>query len=281
MRRGIGDAGGKRLSITKGMFTSTTDLWETPQAFFDQLNAEFCFSLDACALPWNAKCERYYTPEQDGLSQIWTGVVWCNPPYGRKIGKWVEKAVASVSEGATVVMLLPARTDTQWFHRYIYHQAEIRFVPGRLKFGGAKWNAPFPCMVVIFRPGGKNRDDAGGDGVSLKDLIADVNVNEICEHIETETLSEWVNAWQEAALSALRPVSREQVEKVWRGKWKYSHTSEIDHFAVVKCSKCGYEAFAISLFVKDGNFCPSCGAPMTDEAVQMVMERLEALYGDR
>lgn len=141
------------MSITKGMFTSTTDLWETPQAFFDQLNAEFCFSLDACALPWNAKCERYYTPEQDGLSQIWTGVVWCNPPYGRKIGKWVEKAASSVAEGATVVMLLPARTDTQWFHRYIYHQAEIRFVPGRLKFVGAKWNAPFPCMVVIFRPG--------------------------------------------------------------------------------------------------------------------------------
>ena len=79
------------------------------------------------------------------------------------------------------------------------------------------------------------------------------------------------------AIAALRPISREQVEKVWRGKWKYSHTSEIDHFAVVKCSKCGYEAFAISLFVKDGNFCPSCGAPMTDEAVQMVMERLEAL----
>ena len=82
------------------------------------------------------------------------------------------------------------------------------------------------------------------------------------------------------ALTALTPPTQEQmerVEKVWRGKWKYSHTSEIDHFAVVKCSKCGYEAFAISLFVKDGNFCPSCGAPMTDEAVQMVMERLEAL----
>ena len=78
------------------------------------------------------------------------------------------------------------------------------------------------------------------------------------------------------AIAALRPISRERVEKVWRGKWKYSHTSEIDHFAVVKCSKCGYEAFAISLFVKDGNFCPSCGAPMTDEAVQMVMERMEA-----
>ena len=79
------------------------------------------------------------------------------------------------------------------------------------------------------------------------------------------------------ALSALRPVSREQVEKVWRGEWKYSHTTETDHFAVVKCSKCGHEAFAIALYVKDGNFCPSCGAPMTDEAVDIVIERLEAL----
>lgn len=93
--------------------------------------------------------------------------------------------------------------------------------------------------------------------------------------VHTETTIEAIRT----ALTALQPVSREQVEKVWRGKWKYSHTSEIDHFAVVKCSKCGYEAFAISLFVKDGNFCPSCGAPMTDEAVQMVMERLEALNG--
>ena len=76
------------------------------------------------------------------------------------------------------------------------------------------------------------------------------------------------------ALAALRPVSREQVEKVWRGEWNYSHTTETDHFAVVKCSKCGHEAFAIALYVKDENFCPHCGAPMTDEAVQMVMERL-------
>lgn len=83
------------------------------------------------------------------------------------------------------------------------------------------------------------------------------------------------------ALSALRPVSREQVEKVWRGEWNYSHTTETDHFAVVKCSKCGHEAFAIALYVKDENFCPHCGAPMTDEAVQMVMERLEALKDGR
>lgn len=75
-------------------------------------------------------------------------------------------------------------------------------------------------------------------------------------------------------LTALRPVSKEQVEKVWRGEWNYSHTTETDHFAVVKCSKCGHEAFAIALYVKDENFCPHCGAPMTDEAVQMVMERL-------
>ena len=82
-------------------------------------------------------------------------------------------------------------------------------------------------------------------------------------------------------LTALRPVSREQVEKVWRGEWNYSHTTETDHFAVVKCSKCGHEAFAIALYVKDENFCPHCGAPMTDEAVQMVMERLEALKDGR
>ena len=79
------------------------------------------------------------------------------------------------------------------------------------------------------------------------------------------------------ALTALRPVNREQVEKVWRGEWNYSHTTETDHFAVVKCSKCGHEAFAIALYVKDENFCPHCGAPMTDKAVQMVMERWEAI----
>ena len=82
-------------------------------------------------------------------------------------------------------------------------------------------------------------------------------------------------------LTALRPVSKEQVEKVWRGEWNYSHTTETDHCAVVKCSKCGHEAFAIALYVKDENFCPHCGAPMTDEAVQMVMERLEALKDGR
>ena len=137
--------------VNAGMFTSKTDAWETPQEFFDILNAEFHFTLDACALPENAKCAQYYTPEQDGLSQSWTGTVWCNPPYGREISRWVEKAAKSAEQGAMVVMLLPARTDTRWFHRYIYGKAEIRFVPGRLKFGGSKNSAPFPSMVAIFK----------------------------------------------------------------------------------------------------------------------------------
>lgn len=138
---------------TDVMFSSKTDLWETPQDFFDELDAEFHFTLDACALPENAKCARYCTPEQDGLSQPWTGVVWCNPPYGRNIGKWVQKAHEENRRNNNyIVMLLPARTDTKWFHDYILSKAEIRFIRGRLKFGGAKNSAPFPSMVVVFRP---------------------------------------------------------------------------------------------------------------------------------
>ncbi len=137
---------------TDVMFSSKTDLWETPQDFFDDLDLEFHFDLDVCALPKNAKCGRYYTPEEDGLAQPWEGTCWLNPPYGREIGRWVKKAADSATGGATVVMLLPARTDTRWFHDYIYGKAEIRFVKGRLKFGGAKNSAPFPSMVVVFRP---------------------------------------------------------------------------------------------------------------------------------
>lgn len=136
------------------MFSSSTDLWETPQEFFDCLNAEFNFDVDVCASPDNAKCNTYFTKEQDGLSQSWRGATcWCNPPYGREVGKWVQKAyTSSKDEGSTVVMLLPARTDTKWFHEYIYNQSEIRFIKGRLKFGGSVNSAPFPSMVVVFRP---------------------------------------------------------------------------------------------------------------------------------
>ena len=134
------------------MFSSKTDLWETPQDFFDSVDDEFHFNIDVCALPQNAKCKQYYTPKLDSLKQTWKGTCWCNPPYGREIGKWVEKAVLSAREGATVVMLLPARTDTAWFHDLIYGKAEIRFIRGRLKFGGSKNSAPFPRMLCVFRP---------------------------------------------------------------------------------------------------------------------------------
>lgn len=130
--------------------SSATDLWATPQDFFDKLNAEFGFTLDVCASPENAKCERYFTKADDGLTQLWTGICWMNPPYGREIGKWMRKARESNATGATVVCLVPARTDTAWWHEYAMH-GEIRFIRGRLKFGGHKNSAPFPCAVVIFR----------------------------------------------------------------------------------------------------------------------------------
>lgn len=138
---------------TDAMFSSATDNWSTPQDFFDKLNDEFHFTLDVCADENNHKCEHYYTKEIDGLSRPWIGRVWCNPPYGRKIGEWVRRALFVSVAGNTVVMLLPARTDTKWFHDYIYKRdnVEIRFIKGRLKFGGCKNSAPFPSMVVIFR----------------------------------------------------------------------------------------------------------------------------------
>ncbi len=132
-------------------FSSATDLWATPQEFFDRLNAVHGFTLDACANPDNAKCDRYFTKEQDGLTQSWDGVVWMNPPYGREIGHWMRKAYEASQQGATVVYLVPARTDTRWWHDYAI-KGSIEFIRGRLKFGGHKTNAPFPSAVVVFRP---------------------------------------------------------------------------------------------------------------------------------
>lgn len=139
---------------TELLFSSKTDLWETPQDLFDKLNNEFQFTLDVCATAENAKCDKFYTEEQDGLKHPWKGTVWCNPPYGRGIGQWVRRALFASVSGSTVVMLLPARTDTKWFHDYIYkrNNVEIRFIRGRLKFGGSKNSAPFPSMVVVFMP---------------------------------------------------------------------------------------------------------------------------------
>jgi phage N-6-adenine-methyltransferase len=131
---------------------SLTIEWGTPRAFYTALDAEFGFTLDVAAQPGNAKCPRYFTPKDDGLAQLWDGVCWLNPPYGKTIGTWVAKAHASAQEGATVVCLLPVRTDTKWWQRYCVPPAEIRFVSGRLTFEGASNPAPFPSAVVIFRP---------------------------------------------------------------------------------------------------------------------------------
>lgn len=138
---------------TKVMFSSSTDNYATPQYFFDALDAEFHFTLDPCADKTNRKCNKYYAKEQDGLKQDWQGeTVFCNPPYGSAIKHWVKKCYEEAQKpNTTVVMLVPARTDTAYFHEYIYGKSEIRFVRGRLKFGDSTNFAPFPSMVVIFK----------------------------------------------------------------------------------------------------------------------------------
>lgn len=134
----------------KVMFSRQSDEYETPQDLFDELNKEFNFTLDVSATKENAKCDNYYTMEDDGLSKSWSGTCWMNPPYSQS-KQWIKKAYLESLGGTTVVALLPARTDTIAFHTYIYNMAEIRFLKGRLKFSNSKNSAPFPSMVVIFR----------------------------------------------------------------------------------------------------------------------------------
>jgi site-specific DNA-methyltransferase (adenine-specific) len=141
--------------------------WETPQYLFDELNREFHFTLDVCATEENAKCTRFLSPEDDGLWHCWyRAICWMNPPYGRGIDAWIRKAHDEVEyRRATVVGLLPARTDAKWFHDYVWHQAEIRFIKGRLEFRGTGWekrNRPrFASMIVIWRPMTLSKEIAG------------------------------------------------------------------------------------------------------------------------
>jgi len=135
-----------------GMLTSNHDGWETPQTLFDEIDREFNFSVDVAASSSNAKCSRYFDLATDGLAQDWApDTCWMNPPYGRTIEYWVAKAAIESGKGATVVGLLPARTDTRWWHSWVQGHAEIRFVRGRIKFSGAK-DAPFPSAIVVWRP---------------------------------------------------------------------------------------------------------------------------------
>lgn len=138
--------------INNGTMSSNTSEWSTPRDFFDKISAEYGpFDLDPCATDENAKAEIYYTKEDDGLSQTWSGRVWMNPPYGREIGKWMAKAYeASQTTAEIVVCLVPARTDTAWWHDYAM-LGNITFIRGRLKFGGSKNSAPFPSALVVFK----------------------------------------------------------------------------------------------------------------------------------
>lgn len=140
------------MALNPGLFSSKTDLWATPQDFFDRYDRVYQFDLDVCALPENAKCRNYFTPDDDGLAQHWAPWrCWCNPPYGRGIGQWVRKAWEESARGALVVCLLPARTDTAWWHDYAA-RGRVQFIRGRLKFGDAQNSAPFPSAVVTFVP---------------------------------------------------------------------------------------------------------------------------------
>lgn len=142
------------MSIHESLFSNGSEDWPTPQAFYNVLNDEFGFSLDPCASSANAKCKRFFTKDDDGLTRDWgTHHVFCNPPYGRKMRDWARKCFDASQRGATVVLLAHARTDTQWFHHWVYGKAaEIRFVKGRLKFGDGTTPAPFPSLVAVFRP---------------------------------------------------------------------------------------------------------------------------------
>lgn len=137
---------------TKLHFSCKSDNWATPQWLFDDLHREFKFTLDVCATPENAKCGLYFTKNKmgGGLAEDWQGICWMNPPYGREIGKWLGKAYSESLKGSTVVCLVPSKTDTKWWHDYCM-KGEIRYLRGRVKFGGSPHNAPFASAVVIFR----------------------------------------------------------------------------------------------------------------------------------
>lgn len=133
-------------------FKSNTVEWATPPEVYDPLNREFGFTLDVAATSENAKCPRYYTRKDDGLAQPWDGVCWMNPPYGKDVPKWLARALEESKRGVTTVCLIPARTNTKWFHDLCLSVAEVRFVKGRPKFGDADHGLPLPLAVVVYRP---------------------------------------------------------------------------------------------------------------------------------
>lgn len=139
--------------VHQSLFSSRSEEWPTPPDFFAQLHAEFSFTLDPCATRKNAKCRKFFTKEANGLERSWDSeTVFCNPPYGKHMREWARKCYEASRHGATVVLLAHARTDTRWFHEWVYRKAELRFVKGRLKFGDGRQSAPFPSLVAVYRP---------------------------------------------------------------------------------------------------------------------------------
>ena len=141
--------------MNKVLFSSKKEDWETPNKLFEELDREFHFTLDACANEKNHKCINYFDEEKNGLVQDWSDqVVFCNPPYGRKLYDWVKKAYEeSKKANTTIVLLIPSRTDTRYFHEYLYEKenVELRFLKGRIQFKGAKYSAPFPSLIAVLK----------------------------------------------------------------------------------------------------------------------------------
>lgn len=153
------------MSVNSGLFTSDSPEWVTPRDLFDKIAVEFGpFDLDPCCTQENAKAPRFFTRESDGLAQPWAGRVFVNPPYGRVIGQWVKKSYLERERAEAIVMLIPARTDTAWWHDYVQDKAEVRFLRGRVKFenGGKTGSAPFPSCLAIYRPTGSASHHNGG-----------------------------------------------------------------------------------------------------------------------
>jgi len=147
-------------------------IWETPQKLFDNLNREFGFTLDVCALDYNAKCENYFSPEVDGLLQKWDGVCWCNPPFDKTMGAWIEKAFNSAQKGATVVCLFPGNYhDNDWWHSYVMRSSEIRYMRGRCLFHNNGKETSLRTLLVVFKPhcqGPPEVKSITRDGVPIK-----------------------------------------------------------------------------------------------------------------
>lgn len=152
----------------KSKFGSGTVEWPTPDSMWKPLNDEFGFTLDVASTHENAKCAAHYTMAEDGLAQAWSGVCWMNPPYGRVMTAWLRKAVAEMGNGVTTVALVPARTNTTWWHDLCMKFGEVRFVRGRPKFVGAIHGLPQPLAIVVFRGASVPNDQALPQGGAKK-----------------------------------------------------------------------------------------------------------------